>query len=282
MNKDMSASVHYKDSAALTVGFSEEDRARLDRGVNKSNLKNPYAALADNGYASIIETNALGGKVRVAGFFGQEGDNKGRVFGTQVEGTYNLNDSGNAKAIFSFGTVFEDGHVLGSSGSGAFAFGNGTMTMYTGIGGSYKLDSNTTVRATAYAGWTNPSLSDNSLINSMSSLITTAFNAGIERKGVGHKDGVLSFSVAQPLRVENGNMQVNLPFARDADSNTVYQNYLTQDLGAKGREIDAEVNYAVPVSDDTSLSAGGLFRHDAGHEAGKDDLMGVVRITKKF
>ncbi|MBI3419550.1 MAG: hypothetical protein HY053_05410, partial [Proteobacteria bacterium] len=279
-----SASLHYKDPNALALGFSESDRTRMDRGLVKSNLQNPYAAFAaTDGYASIIETPGFGGTVRVAGFFGHEGGRQkadARNFGSQAELAYKLDSS--SKISLAFGALFENGSVLGTVGSGAFKLGNGTMTMYSGIGGSYQLDAKTTLRGAMYAGWTKPSLANDSLITGMSNLITTAFNMGIERRELAQKGDVFSFSVAQPLRVENGSMQFNLPYARDDVSDVVYSTNLTQDMGSKGREIDLEAVYAFPVEDDTSLSFGGVYRHDAGHVAGKEDVLGVLRVTRKF
>ncbi len=278
----MTASVHYKDAGVLALGFSEEDRGRNERAIVKGNLANPYAAFAaGQGYASVIRTEALGGTVRVAGFFGHEGgDSQGRAFGTQVEAAHELDKD--ARTFLAVGTLFENNYVLGSKGSGAFAFGNGTMTVYTGAGGKLKLDGRTTLKGAAYAGWTRPSLSDDSLITGMSSLVTTAFNIGVERKDVAKEGDLFSFTVAQPLRVEGGSMQFNLPYARDASGNEVYTTSLTQDLGASGREIDLEANYMVPVGELASFTTGVVYRHDAGHVAGKKDILGLVRYTKKF
>jgi subtilisin family serine protease len=282
VTESTSASVHYKDSVALTVGFSEADRGRVDQAINKQNLKNPYASLADNGYATIVETEGLGGKVRVAGFFGREGtdENAGRIFGGQAEANYGIGTQ--STVSLSFGSVTEDGYVLGSKGEGAFAFGSGTTTMYSGIGASFQLNADTTLRGTAYVGYTNPSLSDNSLITDMSSMITTAFAAAIERKNLNQEGDVLTLGISQPLRVESGSMQINLPYARDASSNAVYSNNLTQDVGAEGREIDVEASYAFPLDTQSAISIGSLYRHNAGHQLGVTDLLGVVRYTKKF
>jgi subtilisin family serine protease len=288
LSKATTASVHYKDPNALTLGFSDSDRARMNRSINKSAMQNPYAAFATNdGYASIIETEAFGGNVKVAGFFGREnvmegtnGD-AGRNFGSQAELGYNL--GGGNKLSFLGGALMENGGVLGSVGSGAFAFGEGTMTVYTGIGGSFNLGSKTTLRGAAYAGYTKPSLSDASLITGMSDLITSSFNIGVEHKDAMSKGDSLSFGIAQPIRVESGNMQFNVPYARDAESDTLYTSNLTQDFGKQGREIDFELNYSVPVEENkSSFSFGALYRKDAGHEAGNNDILGVVRYTNKF
>ncbi|HVY12625.1 MAG TPA: hypothetical protein VHB73_03570, partial [Alphaproteobacteria bacterium] len=283
LSKSMSASVHYKDPAAFALGFSEADRARMERDLVKRNLENPYASFAaGNGYASTIETDSLGGTLRISGFFGHEGqDSDAKNFGSQAELSYGLGQG--SKAGFLFGALFEDNSVLGSVGSGAFALGKGTMTVYSGFGATYQLDEKTSLRGAAYAGWTKPSLADNSLITNMSNLITTSFNMGLERHEVARKNDVLSFGISQPIRVENGSMQFNLPYARDAETDSVYSTNLTQDFGKQGREIDLEANYAFPLEDEnTTFSFGALYRHDAGHEAGNNDMLGVLRVTKKF
>jgi hypothetical protein len=181
-----------------------------------------------------------------------------------------------------FGSLFEENRVLGSKGEGAFAFGNGTTTFYSGMGGKLALDTSTTLRATGYVGYTSPSLNDNSLIKNASDIITTAFNANIERRSVGRDDDSLRFGVSQPLRVESGSLNFAIPVARSSTTNDVYTSNFVQDLSAKGREVDLELNYAFPLQGNANISAGALYRMDAGHQDGKSDALGVMRWNKKF
>lgn len=275
-------SVHYKDSQALALGFSEADRARMDRSINKDALTNPYASFASEGFASVYKTKALGGTVKVAGFYGHnESDDEANNFGTQAELGYNL-DKG-ADAFVQFGTLFEENRVLGSKGTGALAFGNGTSTVFMGLGGKMALNGGITLHANGYAGMTNPSLNaDNSLIKSSSEIITSAFNAAVEKAGSFVKGDTLGLGVSQPLRVESGSMQFDIPVAMNSNYTSLISRNFTQDLSAQGREVDMEVNYAVPVGTAESLAAGALYRMDAGHVSGKTDVMGVMRWSKKF
>lgn len=281
ISESTQATVHFKDAEALSLGFSEEDRARFDNAINKDSLQNPYAAFTSAGYASIIKTEALGGTTRVAGFFGSSKDDEdARNFGTQIETSYKLAD--NSNAFLSVGSLFEENRVLGSKGEGAFGFGNGTTTIYSGIGAKFDLGSNFSLKGAAYAGWTDPSLSKDSLVTDASSIITTSFNASVQKKGVRKSNDTLSFGIAQPLRVESGNMSFYVPYARSATTTEIFSTNLTQDLSAQGREIDLEVTYALPLDETQSISAGALYRMDAGHVSGNQDMLGVVRWNKKF
>ena len=282
MSAGEEGSVHYKDSQALALGFSEGDRARLDRTINKDALTNPYASFASEGFASVYKTKGLGGTVKIAGFYGNnDKDSEANNFGTQAELGYKL-DKG-ADAFMSFGTLFEENRVLGSKGTGALAFGNGTSTVYLGLGGKFALDGNITLRANGYAGMTNPSLNaENSLIKSSSEIITSSFNAAVEKSGSFVKGDTLGFGMSQPLRVESGSMQFDIPVQLDSSYTSLISRNFTQDLSAQGREIDMEVNYAMPVGINESVAAGALYRMDAGHVSGKTDLMGVMRWSKKF
>ena len=275
-------SVHYKDSQALALGFSEGDRARMDRAINKDALTNPFASFASEGFASVYKTKALGGTVKIAGFYGNnEKDSEANNFGTQAELGYNL-DKG-ADAFMSFGTLFEENRVLGSKGTGALAFGNGTSTVYMGLGGKLALADNFSIRANGYAGMTNPSLNgENSLIKNSSEIITSSFNAVVEKAGSFVKGDTLGLGVSQPLRVESGSMQFDIPVQLDSTYTSLVTRSFSQDLSAQGREIDMEVNYAIPVGSDESIATGALYRMDAGHVSGKNDLMGVMRWSKKF
>jgi subtilisin family serine protease len=277
----LEASVHYKDQEAMMLGFSEADRSHVEHAIAKDGLQNPFAAFASDGYSSIIKTKAFGGTTRVAGFFGHDADDEeAKNFGSQVETAYNL-DQG-AAAFVSVGTLFEENRVLGSKGDGAFSFGNGTTTIYSGVGTKVELDGNTTFRAAAYAGWTDPSLTRNSLITDASSIVTSSFNASIDQRNVREMGDVLSFGIAQPLRVESGDMSFYIPADRPDQSSRIVGYNFNQDLSASGREMDLEVNYAFPLGDGEDVSAGALYRFDAGHKAGNEDALGVVRWSKKF
>lgn len=281
ISESTEATVHFKDAEALSLGFSEEDRSRFDNAINKDSLQNPYAAFTSAGYASIIKTEALGGTTRVAGFFGSSKDDEdARNFGTQIETSYKL--AGNSNAFLSVGSLFEENRVLGSKGEGAFGFGNGTTTIYSGIGAKFDLGGSFSLKGAAYAGWTDPSLSKDSLVTDASSIITTSFNASVQKKGIRKSNDTLSFGIAQPLRVESGNMSFYVPYARSATTTEIFATNLTQDLSAQGREIDLEVTYALPLDETQSISAGALYRMDAGHVSGNQDMLGVVRWNKKF
>lgn len=275
-------SVHYKDSIALSLGFSEADRSRIDRTINKDALENPYASFAGDGFASVYQTKGLGGSVKIAGFYGHnERDSEANNFGTQAELAYKL-DKG-ADAYISVGSLFEENRVLGSKGTGALAFGNGTSTVYMGLGGKLALDNNISMRVAGYAGMTNPSLNaENSLIKNSSEIITSSFNATVEKAGSFAKGDVLGFGISQPLRVESGSFQFDIPVQLDSNYTSLVSQKFTQDLSAQGREMDLELNYAVPVGKDESLATGALYRLDAGHVSGKTDVMGVMRWSKKF
>lgn len=93
---------------------------------------------------------------------------------------------------------------------------------------------------------------------------------------------MLSFGVSQPLRVESGSMQFELPTQLNSTYDGLLTQHFSQDLSAQGREMDMEVNYAFPVGKGESLATGALYRMDAGHVSGRDDLMGVMRYSKKF
>ena len=254
------SSLHYKDAAALSLGFSDADRGRIDRSINKDAMNNPYAAFAGDGFASVYKTQALGGSMKIAGFYGHnEIDQDASNFGTQAELDYKLDKD--ADAYMSFGTLFEENRVLGSKGQGALAFGNGTSTIYMGLGTKLALDSDLTLRVNAYGGMTNPSLNrDNSLIKNSSEIITSSFNAGVDKMDSFKKGDVLGFGVSQPLRVESGSMQFELPTQMNSTYTGLLSRRFTQDLSAQGREIDMELNYAIPVGKGESFAAGTLYR----------------------
>jgi subtilisin family serine protease len=281
LSNTMAATINYRDQDALAFGFQEGDRTMLDRTLNRDAFTNPYALFFQDGGNAMMKTQLLGADIRVAGFFGNsENDKEATNFGSQVDASYALSKQSNA--FIGVGSLFEGSDVLGSKGDGAFALGKGTSTFYSGAGVRLALQRDLSLRGAAYAGWTNPALDDNSLINQASEVITTAFNADLEHKNVARTNDVLTMSMAQPLHVESGSMQFYIPYARSGTSDAVYRDYFTQDLGSQGREMDVGLTYMLPLEDNARISAGALYRHDAGHVAGAVDSVGVVRWSKKF
>lgn len=79
-------------------------------------------------------------------------------------------------------------------------------------------------------------------------------------------EDTLSFSVAQPLRIEAGAMDMQLPTGRDSNG-TIEQRQVAADLEPAGRELDLGLGYQMPVGSGR-LQLGLQYRLDSGHVQG--------------
>jgi subtilisin family serine protease len=276
----------YKDVASLGLGFREGDQERREQSLNKDALANPYAEMANSEYSAAFKTKALGFSFRVASFFGSgEEDNISSKddalnFGSQIDAAYPLGKD--SELSLGFGSLLEGNSLLGSQGEGAFGLGSGTATVYSGAGLRLALDEDTTLRAAAYAGMTEPGFETGSLVSDISSLITSSFSAEITHENLRAEGDAFAINFAQPLRVESGHMDIMVPVARAATADAVFRNNFSQDLSADGRELDIGMNYMLPLENSERLSFGAIYRHDAGHVRDASDALGVMRWSKRF
>jgi hypothetical protein len=88
--------------------------------------------------------------------------------------------------------------------------------------------------------------------------------------------------LAQPARVASGGLDLDLPVAWDYATSSAENNIRRMSLAPTGREIDAEMHYALPLSAG-SLSTSVYWRNDPGHfETAPDDLGVALRFGMPF
>ena len=149
------------------------------------------------------------------------------------------------------GYLNEDQSMLGSQSSGAF----GQMSNNTTFFSVYL---NNTVGDWDFAvagevGQANPTVSQSQFINNISSLSTSAFSLRAARPFT--NGSTLSFSLSQPLRVENGSAALSLPTDRTQDGEVLHQ-ALSAPLAPSGRQLDLTAKLEFPwLGGDVSMGA---------------------------
>ena len=159
---------------------------------------------------------------------------------------------------FTAGWISERETMLGSMGQGAF--GNlSAGTAFFGLDGVLDLGS-WRFGANGEFGVVHP-VAQGGMIQEISALATSTFAVHASRAF--EHAGSLSFSLSQPLRVENGWAALTVPAARTKRGEVLHQS-LRADLAPAERQLDvaAQWNRALPLGE---FRLGALWSHWPGH-----------------
>ena len=164
---------------------------------------------------------------------------------------------------FTAGWIAERGSLLGSFGQGAF--GNlSAGTAFVGFDGGLEFG-RWSIGANGEFGVVNPA-AQGGMIQEISALATSTFAVHASR--VFERAGSLSFSLSQPLRVENGWVSLTVPAARTKRGEVLHRS-LRADLAPGERQLDvaAQWNRPLPIGE---FRLGAIWSHWPGHR----DLLG--------
>jgi hypothetical protein len=142
------------------------------------------------------------------------------------------------------GVLGEDDGPFGTSGSGAFAL-DGATTYFVDVAGTVTLGHSLQAFGRAELGRT-ATAGGGGLVDEMADLWSTSFVVGLSARDVARPADRLTFTVLQPLRVEQGRGVLDVPVSRDLAGN-VYRQDVEVELTPTGREIDMEIGYELPL-----------------------------------
>lgn len=111
---------------------------------------------------------------------------------------------------------------------------------------------------------------------------TLGWSADIERRGLFSQFDRLGLRISQPLRVEQGGLNFNLPIAYDYGTESATFGIRRFSLSPSGRELTGEMAWSGPLwGGDASASV--FYRTDPGHFSTLPDDQGVaIRWNRKF
>lgn len=237
------------ETASLAAMSGQGVRARPDV------VGHPYLGLVDEG----AQVSAGMGDMGVTMLGSPDGDRMGAAVLLRPWSGHDVR--------LALGAVSEQGAALGATGFGALALDGTTTTGFASLALRQPLSGAWSMAAGVHAGVTRLSGQGESLVRGFDA-VSSAAAVSLERAETFAPGGVLSFTVAQPLRVENGAFHLDRPVSRTVDGAVMRQ---ASRLGAtpSGREVNLELGWSGPAFADGTgrLAASVLHRLQPGHVA---------------
>ena len=173
----------------------------------------------------------------------------------------------------------EDRTVLGSYFTDAFGAG-GANTLFVDATAGWRMGDGWRLGGAFRQGWTRADRVG--VISAGSDVTSRSWSGDLTKQGVLAANDTLGLRVSQPLRVENGGLNLTLPVAYDYA--TLLPTYGTSllSLAPQGREVDSELAWHGNLwGGDASASV--FYRTDPGHIASLPDDKGVaVKWGRRF
>ncbi|HEY0116399.1 MAG TPA: S8 family peptidase [Allosphingosinicella sp.] len=166
---------------------------------------------------------------------------------------------------------------------GRFAFAPaGSISNFIDAGLRYEMGGGWGSQVRLRAGWTQLP-GGNGFVRG-GRLLTESWSVDLWRRGAFAAGDLISLRVTQPLRVRSGGYELDVPVSYDYADGSVDYRLGTFNLTPRGRQIDVEAAYQIPLfNGGGSLSAHAFLRRDPGHVAAmRDDLGAAVRVSFDF
>ena len=80
------------------------------------------------------------------------------------------------------------------------------------------------------------------MIDSISNVHSSAFGIGYLKSSIFHKRDQIIITIDQPIRIESGQLNLNVPVYRTREKNVLFNN-INFGLNPSGREINSKVEY---------------------------------------
>jgi hypothetical protein len=139
------------------------------------------------------------------------------------------------------GVMKENDASLGLSGSGAFNGSNNQLTSFVGLSNSLDLAGGI-MFGSLYWGKSNNMSNELGMLRSVTRLHSSAFGIGFMKSSIVSNNDKLILTVDQPIRIESGKLQLNIPTYRTKEKNVLF-NQMNFNLNPSGREIHTKAQY---------------------------------------
>lgn len=175
-----------------------------------------------------------------------------------------------ATVLASVGGIRERQSLLGAAGTSAFAM-DGAETRFVSFAGSYRLGSGTSLLAQVSTATTS---NTGGGIFLGSQARTLSWSVGALRQDALRQGDKLAFSIAQPMKVTSGSMNMALPTV-DMTTGQGGFNFSSINLASGRAETDFEIGYTAPVSKVSVLRLITAYKLNANNEPGDAKVLGA-------
>lgn len=164
------------------------------------------------------------------------------------------------------GRLSESAGPMGSSGEGAFGFGEGADTVFVGLFGTLPLSQRLALFGRMGLGSTDGDSLEGGLLRGASTIRSQSYALGGVMKDALSDGDSLALAVSRPLRVTSGSATLDVPVGRTMDGTILYRGE-TVDLKPSGAETDFELTWSKPLSRTERFVLGGAVMLQPGHVA---------------
>ncbi len=174
----------------------------------------------------------------------------------------------NAQFSLQTGLLSEPKGFLGSYVGGAFGSIDSSDTLFSGLQIFHESDNFYTTGSLFY-GKTDTSFQEQGLISSLDNFKSSSFSVGLfSKKGFSEYDS-FGFQIEQPLRLEEGRMDISVPVGRTKYREVLFHDY-SMDIAPSGRELDLKLIHNWPFSTGIISSRIGFIK-DSNHFSNQED-----------
>ena len=233
----------YGLNGSWAMGIFQDSELRNIKNL-RSQFANPWLNFAAAGttFGSILKTkNSF--DVAIAVSSGRNKFNANEIFGARDSSTIALIELQPYSKMPSIqiGLMKENDASLGLSGSGAFNGSKNQLTSFFGLSNSIDVGEGK-LFGSLYWGKSNGISNDKGMIQSLSNLYSSAFGIGFLKSSIFTTGDSFLITIDQPIRLESGNMQLNIPTYRTKEKNVLF-NSVNFNLDPSGREIHSRAQY---------------------------------------
>ena len=230
-------------NGSWAMGIFQDSQLRSETSL-RSQFSNPWLNFSAAGttFGSIFKGNNRF-DVALAISSGRNKFNANEIFNKQDSSTVALLEiqpKTNMPSL-QLGLMKENDASLGLSGSGAFNGSNNQLTSFVGLSNSLDLAGGK-LFGSFYLGKSNDLSNELGMIRSVSKLYSSAFGIGFMKSSIVGNNDKLILTVDQPIRIESGRLQLNVPTYRTKEKNVLF-NSMNFNLDPSGREIHTKAQY---------------------------------------
>ena len=230
-------------NGSWAMGIFQDSQLRSERSL-RTQFSNPWLNFSATGttFGSTFQGNNRF-DVALAISSGRNKFNRNEIFNKRDSSTVALLEIQPKSKMPSLqlGLMKENDASLGLSGSGAFNGSNNQLTSFVGLSNSLDLAGGL-LFGSLYWGKSNDIYNELGMMRSVSKLYSSAFGIGFMKSSIISNNDKLILTVDQPIRIESGKLQLNVPTYRTKEKNVLF-NSMNFNLDPSGREIHTKAQY---------------------------------------